>query len=424
VHTAIERIIGRAAGREPPEPGDIVVCDVDRVVLIDMQFRSFNGWRRPTRIVDPDRVAVILDHAVPAPSVADANAAAEARAFVRDFGVQRFADVGEHGICHQVIAERGWALPGEMLVCADSHTCAAGAFGTAARGLGASEVLQVLCTGRTWVVVPETVRIELQGSLRPAVGGKDVFLSIAARHGEVTENRSLEFTGAGIATLPMHTRRTIATQAAELFADYAIFPCDELVAEALSRAGVPGDPRELWSAVAGDDDAAHAADLEIRLDEIEPMVALPDRVVGNAVPVGAAAGTVVNQCFIGSCANGQLEDLATAAEVLRGRRVATGVRMIVTPGSQQVYADAVRLGYVETLVDAGAVVTSSACGACFGYDLGVLGDGEVCLTASTRNFRGRMGSTSAEIYMASPATVAASAVVGVISDPRALAAAP
>jgi 3-isopropylmalate/(R)-2-methylmalate dehydratase large subunit len=418
VHTAIERIVGRASGGAPPSPGDIVVCDVDRVVLIDMQFRAFNGWRRPVRIADPDRVAIILDHAVPAPSVADANAASEARRFARDFGVERFVDVGDHGICHQVIAERGWALPGEMLVCADSHTCAAGAFGSAARGLGPIEVLQVLCTGQTWVVVPETVRIAIHGSLRPVVSGKDVFLHIASEYGELTENRALEFVGDGIGTLPLHDRRTIATQAAELFADYAIFPCDDVVADALRASDVQEDAFVLWAAVAGDDDAPHAAEIEVDLDGVEPMVALPDRVVDNAVPVGATVGTAVDQCFIGSCANGQLEDLAIAASVVRGRRVASGVRMIVTPGSQQVYADAVRLGYVGALVDAGAVVTSSACGACFGYDLGVLGDGEVCLTASTRNFRGRMGSTDAAVYMASPATVAASAIRGVISDPR------
>jgi 3-isopropylmalate/(R)-2-methylmalate dehydratase large subunit len=419
-HTAIERIVGRASGGEPASPGDIVVCNVDRVVLIDMQFREFNGWRRPVRIADPDRVAVILDHAVPAPSVADANAASEARAFAREFGIERFVDVGDHGICHQVICERGWALPGEMLVCADSHTCAAGAFGTAARGLGPIEVLQVLCTGRTWIVVPETVRIEIHGSLRPVVSGKDVFLHIAARYGAVTENRALEFVGGGIQALPLHDRRTLATQAAELFADYVIFPCDDVVAGALSSAGVRGDVLGRWAAIAGDDDAPHAVEIDLHLDDVEPMVALPDRVVDNAVPVGVALGTAVHQCFIGSCANGQLEDLAIAASVLRGRRVAPGVRMIVTPGSQRVYADAVRLGYVEALVDAGAVVTSSACGACFGYDFGVLGDGEVCLTASTRNFRGRMGSTTAAIYMASPATVAASAIAGVVSDPREL----
>ena len=378
-----------------------------------MQFRSFNGWRRPVRIADPSRVAVILDHAVPAPSVADANAAVEARAFVEQFGIDCFIDVGAHGICHQVIAERGLARPGEMLVSADSHTCAAGAFGTAARGLGATEVLQVLCTGATWVVVPETLRIGLHGALDDMVSGKDLFLHLAGSHGGAAENRALEFVGDGIATLPFNDRRTIATQAAELVADYALFPCDDVTRDVLARAGV-----EATGAVTGDDDAVYAGRVDVELGAVAPMVGLPDHVVDNTVPVATAAGERIDQCFIGSCANGQIEDLEIAAAVVKGRRVAAGTRMIVTPGSQQVYLEAVRRGYVETLVDAGAVVTSSACGACFGYDFGVMGDGEVCLTASTRNFRGRMGSPTARIFMASPATVAASALTGVITDPR------
>jgi 3-isopropylmalate/(R)-2-methylmalate dehydratase large subunit len=411
--TTIEKILARAAGRPSVRAGDLVVCDVDRVVLIDLQFRSFNGWERPLRIADPAKVSIVFDHAVPAPSIEDADAGTEARAFARQFGVTDVADVGAHGICHQVIAERGLARPGEILVCADSHTCSGGAFNCAARGLGPLEVMQILCTGQTWFVVPETVRYELTGALTPWVSAKDIFMHLAASYGSVAENRALEICGAGLAGLPMHARRTLATQGVELFAEFTLMPADATTEEALGRAGFDA-PRPLWA----DPEAPLAFEAQVDLAGLEPYVARPDRVVDNAVPVSALEPTDVDQCFIGSCANGQIEDLETAAAILRGQRVAPGVRLIVTPASQAVALEAARRGLVAVLLEAGAVVTSSTCGACFGYHLGLVGRGEVCLTASTRNFRGRMGSPEARVLMASPATVAASAVAGRVVDPR------
>ena len=226
--TMIQKIMARASGQSDAPTGSVVVCEIDRVVLIDLQFRAFNSWRMPVRIADPARVAVILDHAVPAPSIADANAHEEARTFARAFGVSDFFDVGQHGICHQVIAEQGLARPGEMLVCADSHTCAGGAFNCAARGLGPLEILQVLCTGKTWFVVPETVRYTLTGSLGDDTSAKDLFLYLAAVHGEHNENRAIEFAGPGVATLAMHDRRVLATQGIELLAEFTLFPYDDI----------------------------------------------------------------------------------------------------------------------------------------------------------------------------------------------------
>jgi 3-isopropylmalate/(R)-2-methylmalate dehydratase large subunit len=391
----------------------VVVCEVDRVVLIDLQFRSFNGWVRPRKTVDPSRIAIIFDHAVPAPTVADADAGREARAFAAEAGVDELHDVGSHGICHQVIAERGLARPGEILVCADSHTCAGGAFNCAARGLGPTEILQVLCTGETWFVVPETVRYELVGILPEGVVAKDVFLHIAGVHGAVAENRAIEFDGPGVATLPLHERRVLATQGIELLADFTLFPCDEVTEQALEERGATG-----WHSQWSDPDATFAHRAVVDLSAMEPHIGLPGRVIGHTAPLSQVESMKVDQCFIGSCANGQLEDLGIAAAIVAGHRVASGTRLIVTPASQQVHLEAVRRGYVATLLEAGAVVTNSACGACFGYDLGVVGAGEVCLTASTRNFQGRMGSADAQIYLASPATVAASALAGRLVDPR------
>lgn len=410
--TIIEKILARKAGLDRVAPGEVVVCDVDMTVLIDLQFAA--SWQDPTRIADADKLAVVMDHAVPAPSIGDADGGVRARAFARRFGVERFYDVGRHGICHQVIAENGLARPGEILTCTDSHTCAGGAYNTAARGLGPLEIYSIMCTGKTWFQVAPTIRYELTGSRPEVVSGKDIFLHIAGTYGDAT-NRNIEFGGAGLESVPMNDRRTIATQGAEISADFTTFPADDLCRAFLAeRSDTP------FEAADPDPGAVYEDVREIDLGALEPYVARPGGVSDNAVPISKIDHRTVDQCFIGSCANGQLEDLAIAADMLRGRRVANGVRLIVTPASQAVYTDAVKAGYVETLSEAGAIVTNSTCGACFGYHMGLLGAGEVCLTASTRNFKGRMGSPDAEIYMASPRTVAAAAIAGHIIDPREL----
>jgi 3-isopropylmalate/(R)-2-methylmalate dehydratase large subunit len=408
--TMIEKILARAAGQDVVHVGDFVVCDVDMTVLIDLQFATL--WANPTRIADRDRLAVIMDHAVPAPTVNDADGGVRARAFASEFGIERFFDVGRHGICHQVIAENGLARPGEVLTCTDSHTCAGGAYNNAARGLGPAEVYSVMCTGKTWFQIAPTIRYELHGVKPDVVTGKDIFLHVAGAFGDAT-NHNLEFGGRGLASVPMNDRRTIATQGAEVSADFTTFPADELC-----RSFIDARTDRPYEVADPDPDASYAAVRSVDLGALEPYVARPGSVALNAVPVSEIERRRVNQCFIGSCANGQLEDLRIAASVLRGRHVAPGVRLIVTPASQAVYLDAVREGLVETIAESGAIVTNSTCGACFGYHMGLLGAGEVCLTASTRNFRGRMGSPDAEIYMASPYTVAAAAVAGEIVDPR------
>ena len=408
--TIIEKILARASGRDHVEVGQFVDCEVDMTVLIDLQFATM--WASPTRIADADRLAVIMDHAVPAPTVSDADGGVKARKFVAEHGIARFFDVGRHGICHQVIAENGLARPGEILTCTDSHTCAAGAYNAAARGLGPVEVYSIMCTGKTWFQIAPTYRYELTGVKPDVVTGKDIFLHVAGAFGDAT-NHNLEFGGPGLKSVPMNDRRTIATQGAEVSADFTTFPADELCHQFLDartdRAYEPVDP---------DPDAEYAAVRTVDLDRLEPYVARPGGVAHNALPISQVEERPVNQCFIGSCANGQLEDLRIAAEVLSGQKVAPGVRLIVTPASQAVYTDAVKAGYVEAIAESGAIVTNSTCGACFGYHMGLLGAGEVCMTASTRNFKGRMGSPDAEIYMASPYSVAAAAIAGHIIDPR------
>src|SRR5437764_14689518 len=317
----------------------------------------------------------------------------------------------DNRISHVVVAENAYCLPGTVMACSDSHTCSAGALNCAARGLGAPDLLYAVTTGKTWFRIGETVRYDLEGQLGEGVSTKDVFLHIAGTHGDHA-NQNVEFGGAALPYLSIDARRTLTTMGAELSAEFATFEPDEVLIDYVkARSPAPFEPQYPNA------DAVYVARRAIDLSTLSPMVALPDRVIRNTVPVEEAAGEPIQRAFIGSCANGTLDDLAEAARVLKGRHVAPGVRLLVTPGSQRIAAAATKAGYVQTLLEAGAVVTPATCGACYGGHMGVLGPGETCITPSTRNFKGRMGDATARIYMASPATVAASAVAGRITHP-------
>lgn len=411
-HTITEKILAAHSGGKSVNPGDIVMADLDLVVDLDIVFGITGGHQTPTRVFDPDKIAVVADHTVPAPSIAAANAMARMRQFVEEFGIEKFYAEGRHGIAHVVLAEDGLALPGTTLACDDSHSCSSGALNCLARGLGLADMMYALCKGQAWYFVGPTVKLTLEGDLRERVYPRDILHHIAHVHGAFP-GRNLEWDGDAVAGLPMQGRFTLATLSAELSADFSMFRHDDVTAAYLKgRAAKPYEP------VDPDPDATYEREIRIDLSDLEPLVVLPNKVAHNAKPARDLAGTKIDQAFIGSCANGRIEDFAVAAEIMRGRQVAPGVRMIVTPGSQTVLKEAMAKGYVTTLMDAGAVVTNSTCGACYGGHMGVLGDGEVCITASTRNFKGRMGSPEAEIYLGSPATVAASAVTGTIADPR------
>ena len=409
--TIAEKILARASGRERVAAGDLVTVKVDTVVLFDNNFMP-SIWQEVLKLEHPERVVVIMDHRVPAPTIQSAGAHRTARRFVEKFGIARFHDVGAtQGICHQVVADQGYALPGTVLVCSDSHTCSAGAFNCIARGVGGPDVMYAATKGETWFRVGATVRYELTGALRNGVTAKDVFLHIAGSYGEhATQN--IEFGGPALAGLSISARKTLATMGAELSCEFATFEADTALADYLRTCG-----KSEIAAVHPDADADYFDVRTIDLDTLEPLVALPDSVLENSRPISEVAGTRIDQAFIGSCANGTLDDLELAARVLSGRKVSSKTRLIVTPASQQVYLHALRSGVIAKLAEAGAVITNPTCGACGGGHMGVLGPDEVCITASTRNFKGRMGDPSARIYMASPATVAASAVTGVITHP-------
>ena len=410
--TIAEKILARKSGQAKVVPGDVVTVGVDVVILFDNNFMP-SIWRDILKVHDPSRIIVTLDHRVPAPNQQAAAAHRTSREFVRRFGIKRFHDVGPNqGISHQLVADHGYALPGSVLVCSDSHTCSAGVFNCLARGVGGPDVMYAATKGETWFRCGETIRYELTGKLSPAVTAKDAFLQIADAHGaHATQN--VEYGGSGLAGLSINARKTLTTMSAELSAEFATFEPDGVMLDWVrARNPAPFEP------VYPDADARYLAVRKVDLGGLEPLVALPDTVVNNSQPVKATAGTRIDQAYIGSCANGTLDDLEIAARVVKGRSVAAGTRFIVVPASQTVYRDAMRSGAIQTLIDAGAVIAPPTCGACGGGHMGVLAPEEVCITSSTRNFKGRMGDPSSKVYMGSPATVAASAIKGVIADPR------
>jgi 3-isopropylmalate/(R)-2-methylmalate dehydratase large subunit len=408
----VEKILARASGRAFVEPGDFVIAHVDTAVFIDSCF--YPGlWREILKVENPDKIVVVFDHRAPAPDRTCAQMHLQGRQFVKRFGITRFHDVGrDQGISHAIAAEYGYALPGTVLVNSDSHTCALGALNCLALGVGQTDLVYAAAKGATWFKVAETIRYDLSGELRPGVSAKDVFLHLAASYGSHLD-RNIEYGGTALEALSIDARRTLATMGAELHAEFSIFEPDQVLFDYLAERSTG-----VYTPVFPDAAAVYADRRAIELGSIEPMLAFPDAIVENAFPLLQGIGQPIDQAFVGSCANGNLEDLRTAAEVVRGRRVSHGVRFIVTPASQSIYRHAVERGYVAALCEAGAVVTNSSCGACTGGHLGVLGPGETCITASTRNFKGRMGDPTARIFVASPATVAASALTGRITDPR------
>jgi 3-isopropylmalate/(R)-2-methylmalate dehydratase large subunit len=409
--TAIEKILARNGDLKVVRPGDVVTVRVETSILFDNNLMD-SVWREILHVHDPSKVVVVLDHRAPAAHVLSAKAHKRGREFVRKFGITRFHDIGrEQGISHVLVADHGYGLPGTVLLCSDSHTCSAGVFNVAARGVGSPDITYSICKGETWFRVGETVRYDLEGTLPPGVFTKDLFLHMAGKYGNHA-TMNIEFGGSALPGLSMNARRTITTMGAELSVEFATFEPDDVMLDYVrARTDQPFEPQ--WP----DPDARYLDRRTIRLDALEPLVALPDTVLNNSRTVGDVAGTAVDQAFIGSCANGTLDDFAVAARILDGKRVSPNTRLIVTPGTQNIYREAMRLGYVQAIMEAGAVVTNATCGACGGGSLGVLGPGETCITASTRNFKGRMGDPSARIFMASPATVAASAIAGKIASP-------
>jgi 3-isopropylmalate/(R)-2-methylmalate dehydratase large subunit len=417
--TLAEKILARASGRETVSPHEIVVAAVDLAMShenADLVRKSFQEIG-VARVWDPERIVIILDHRVPAESEKTAATHKAIREFVHQQGIRNFYDVGRGGICHQVLAERGHVLPGMVVVGTDSHTTTHGAFGAFATGIGATEMAGVWIEGRLWFKVPATIRIEVDGELGPWISAKDLILYIIGKLGaDGADYRAVEFDGPVIRQFTVASRMVLANLAMEMGAKVAFTPVDgELIDYLWERTGrrIPISP-----SFEPDVDANYEKVLEIDAGAIsEPQVACP-HAVDQVLPLSELGDIPVNQAVVGSCTNGRLEDLEVAARLLSGRRVHPRTRLLIIPASQQILLEAIRLGYIQKLLTAGAILNPPGCGPCVGVHQGILAAGEVCISSTNRNFVGRMGSKDSRVYLASPAVVAASAVAGRIVHPE------
>lgn len=413
-----EKILAAASGRDQVSPGEIVEAKVDMAMVNEitgpLTIEAFHKIG-VERVWDDKRIVMVLDHQVPADSVKSAELHRIMRQFAREQSIRNFYDVGLGGVCHQVMAEKGHVRPGELIVGADSHTCTYGAFGAFGTGIGSTEMAAVFGTGKIWLRVPESIRIDISGSLQKFVTPKDLILNTVGMMGaDGAVYKALEFAGPTMENMSVSGRMTVCNMAVEMGAKTGIINPDETTLSYVrSRKGRP------FGELKSDADADYERTLNMNVDNLEPQVACPPT-VDKVKPVSDVEGVPINQAFIGSCTNGRLEDLRLAAGFLKGNKVKDGVRMLITPASQEIYLEALRERLLEVFVEARAYICNPTCGACFGGHMGLLAPGETCISSSNRNFIGRMGSHEAKIYLASPATVTVSAIMGQITDPRRL----
>ncbi len=394
--------------------GDIIISRVDLAFVQDttgpLTVRQFQSGKFQ-RLANPEKTALFFDHAAPSPNRQLSNDHQLLRQFALTTGCLKY-DVGS-GVCHQVVAE-ALAKPGDVVIGADSHTVTAGALGSFATGMGSSDVAIVFALGKTWLRVPESIKINIRGKLRPGVSAKDLVLQLIGAIGaDGATYKALEFGDSGLANLTMSDRFTVANMAVEAGAKVGLFPSDSITEAYLKAQGRGKD----FQPLSADKDASYEKEINIDLGRLEPMVAKPHQ-VDNVATAKELKGTRIQQVFIGTCTNGRLEDLAVAANIVKGKKRHPDTRLVVAPASPKVLLGAIAAGYIKALVEAGAVILPPGCGACLGLHQGVLADGESCLSTANRNFKGRMGNPEAFIYLGSPATAAASAIAGEITDPR------
>jgi len=414
----VEKILAKASGKDEVTPGEMVEASIDVAMIHDLTgpltIESFQKIGAE-KVWDTQRIIIILDHLVPANSVKSAELHKIVRNFANEQKIENFYDIGHGGVCHQVMPEKGHVRPGELIVGADSHTCTYGAFGAFATGIGSTEMAAVFVTGTLWFKVPRAIRVNVTGRFQDLVTPKDLILNIIGHikvDGAIYDG--VEFAGPAIRNMSVDGRMVLCNMAVEMGAKTGIIEPDKTTLNYVkNRTNKPLKP------VKSDPDATYKKVLDLDVTDMEPQVSCPHS-VDNVKPVSEVDEVEIDQAFIGSCTNGRLEDLRLAARLLEGRKIQKGVRMLVTPASQEVYLKALQEGLIKTFMEAGACVCNPTCGPCLGGHLGLLASGEVCISSSNRNFIGRMGSPKAYVYLASPATVAASAVTGKIADPRML----
>lgn len=416
--TLVEKVIARAAGLTSVRSGQIVTAKVDLAFAHDSS--GPRRWRPMLEelgvgLWDPDKVVIVSDHYVPPVDAETAEILRVTREFVRDFGVRNFFDMV--GISHLVLPDHGLIRPGAFIAGGDSHTPTAGAFGAYAAGYGATDMAGIAATGETWLQVPQTIRVVLTGRLARGLSAKDVMLRLCKALGLDNAFRAIEYAGTAVEAMGMPERMVLSNMAAELGADTGVIAPDAVTFAYLRDRGRPVEDEAAARAFASDTDAVFAESHLFDAGDLAPQIAAPHS-PANTFDVGEIAGAEIHQAYIGACVGAKIEDLRMAAEVLKGRKVAPGVRLLVAPASSKTTTLAAADGTLSILMEAGAILMPSGCGACAGYGAGVLAQGEVCISSTNRNFRGRMGSAEAQVYLASPYSVAAAAVTGAISDPR------
>ncbi len=414
--TITEKILAAHSGRDSVVPGEIVNAKIDLIVAHDVTTPPAVAMLRKlgiNKVHDPSKILVTPDHFVPNKDIKSAELSKQLREWRIEQGIERYYEIGNHGICHAIAPEQGHVLPGQTIVCGDSHTTTMGALGTFASGVGSTDLAAALATGELWFKVPESMLFELNGDLPFGVYSKDIILYIISKIGvDGARYRAMEYRGSGLKSLTMEARFTITNMAIEAGGKSGIMPADKTAEDY-----VKARTKESYTIYNSDDDANYSERFSINLSELEPIVALPD-LPSNGRFIGEIERTKMDQVYIGSCTNGRIEDLRIAAQIFKGNKVADGTRAIVVPATTEVWKMAMREGLLEIFADAGCVVSTATCGACLGGHMGVLGAEETCLSTTNRNFVGRMGSPKSKVYLASPATAAATAITGTITDPR------
>ncbi|MDY7035163.1 MAG: 3-isopropylmalate dehydratase large subunit [Thermodesulfobacteriota bacterium] len=413
--TITEKILLAHTAMDYVQAGDLIEARVDMALANDitapLSIEVFNEIGK-SEVHHKEKIALVQDHFVPNKDISSAQQAKIMREFAQKQGIKNYFDVGEAGIEHVILPEKGIVIPGDLVIGADSHTCTYGAIGAFATGVGSTDLGVAMATGKVWLKVPATMRVIFMGELLPWVSGKDLILYLLGELGvEGANYRALEFSGNVIQGLSMDQRFTIANMAIEAGAKNAIIGADET-----TRAYVEGKSSRVPLFIKSDTDAEYEREITINVEQISPQVAFPNS-PDNVRPVSEASHIKLDQVFIGSCTNGRIEDLRQSASILEQREVAQGVRLIVIPGSPSIYLQAIREGIIESFINAGAVIGPPTCGPCLGGHMGVLAEGERCLSTSNRNFIGRMGHPKSEVYLANPAVAAASAVLGRIGSP-------
>ena len=414
--TFAEKLLAKKAGLKEVVSGQIVTVKPEHLLMHDNTAAivgKINVDLQKYGVVNPDLPVIALDHVVPACDEKTATNHKKVREFVKKYAIRNFFDAGE-GICHQVVIEKGFAVPGTIVVGSDSHTCTYGALGVFSTGIDRTEAAALLLTGETWLKIPQSIKINFTGKFKPSVMAKDQILKII---GDIKTDGanycSVEFDG-DIQNLTIDDRITIANMGIEMGAKVAVFPVDKIAEDYLDSVGIKKDSYEkIWA----DPDAKYVKELCYDLSQLEPVVAKP-HTMDNLAKVSEVEGIEIQQCLLGTCTNGRLSDLEVAAKILKGKKIDPHVRLLVLPASRSIFNEAIKKGFIQILSEAGAIFLPTGCGPCLGAHQGVLAPGERCLSTSNRNFKGRMGCKDAEIYLASPATVAASALHGRISDPR------